>query len=316
MLPDGLVGVQGGEGLIGHVLREAFFEPEVVEPAHGGEVAEPLVGEFVEDEDVAAEQGVGGGRGAEEDALFAEEGGAGVLHATVGEAGDENHFIFREGEGLGEIVGEELDALGGGGLDGGDFGFGGVGFRFADPDVGQAGGGMDLDEGSGGKGEEVGGDGFGFVERIFRSVGDPPANPGGVGDDGPAVGCADLKLEAAFEVGLIEAGESHAGVHGDEEGVEVFAAVVFVFEAGDGFAGCSDVGGEFRFDGVGAGMKRSGGQDEVAVVDGGGNLYSVQRESETWPSRKSRRSGVEASVRLKRRVSRLRWLARAEPGCT
>ena len=156
--------MEGGEGLVGHVLREAFLEPEVVEPAHGGEVAEPLVGELVEDEDFAAEAVEVGGRGAEEDRLFAEEGAAGVLHATVGEAGDEDHFVFRERKRLREVVGEELDAVGGGGLDGGNFAACCWGFGFADPHVGEAGGRVDGDEGSGGEGEEVGGEGLGFGE--------------------------------------------------------------------------------------------------------------------------------------------------------
>ncbi len=86
------------------------------------------------------------------------------------------------------------------------------------------------------------------------------------------------EIEAAFEVGLVEAGEGHAGVHGDEEGVEIFAAVVVVFEAGDGFAGGSDVGGEFGFDGVFAGAEIGGGEDEVAVLDGGGDRGAVQSE--------------------------------------
>ena len=102
---------QRGEGFVGHVLREAFLEPEVVEPAHGDEVAEPLVGQFVEDEASRCEAIVGGGRGAEEDGLFAEEGGAGVLHAAVGEAGDEDHVVFGKRKGLREVVGEKLDAL-------------------------------------------------------------------------------------------------------------------------------------------------------------------------------------------------------------
>ena len=118
----------------------------------------------MEDDGVAGEAVVGGGRGAEEDRLFAEESAAGVLHAAVGEAGDENHFVFGEGEGLREVVGEIADALGSGGLYGGDFGFGGFGFGGADPDVGHAGLRVDVDEGTGGEGEEVGGDGFGFGE--------------------------------------------------------------------------------------------------------------------------------------------------------
>ncbi len=89
----------------------------------------------------------------------------------------------------------------------------------------------------------------------------------GIGDDGPRWQRNDVEGEAAFEVGLIEAGKGHARVHGDEERVEVFAAVVVVFKASDGFACGGDVGGEFCFDEVGAFEERGGGKDDVAVLD-------------------------------------------------
>ncbi len=40
-----------------------------------------------------------------------------------------------------------------------------------------------------------------------------------------------------------------------------------IFEAGDGFACGSDVGGEVSFDGIGTGAQLAGRQDEMAVVD-------------------------------------------------
>ena len=93
-----------------------------------------------------------------------------------------------------------------------------------------------------------------------------------------ACGRGDAEFEAGFEVGLIEAGEGHARVHGDEEGVEVFAAVVLIFKTRDGFAGGSDVRGEFGFDGVGAGVEVRGGEEEVAVGEGGGDRGAVEGE--------------------------------------
>lgn len=286
VLPDVAVGTECGEAFVGHVLREAFLEPEVVEPAHGDEVSEPLMGELVEDEDVAVEAIEGGGRGAEEDGLFAEEGAAGVFHAAVGEAGDEDHFIFGEGERLREVGGEVLNALGGGGLDNGDFGFGGLSFGFADPDIGHALCGEDVDEGSGSEGEEVGGNGFGFGEGGGSSAGRCGIakqltiydNGEGVGDDVPVLRRSDGEIKARFEVGLIEAGEGHAGVHGDEEGVEIFLAVVVVFKAGDGFACGADVGGEVNFEGVGARAEGLGRQNEMAVADGRRNRKAVERD--------------------------------------
>jgi len=82
-------------------------------------------------------------------------------------------------------------------------------------------------------------------------------------NDGPRWRRGDGEFETAFEVGLIEAGEGHARVHGDEEGVEVFLAVVVIFEASDGFARGGDVGGEFCFDEILASVERGGRKDDV-----------------------------------------------------
>jgi hypothetical protein len=75
-----------------------------------------------------------------------------------------------------------------------------------------------------------------------------------------------------------------------------------VFEASDGFARGSDVGGEFCFDEiVGASVERGGGKDDVAVVEWSAGMgVPLSAMLEMWPSWKSRRSGVEASLRLKR----------------
>ena len=91
-------------------------------------------------------------------------------------------------------------------------------------------------------------------------------------------GANTVEAEAGFQIRLIEAGEGHVRVHGDEEGVEVFGAVVVIFETGDGFSGGRDVGGEFCFDGVFAGAERGGGQGDVAVLDLRGDGRAVEGE--------------------------------------
>ena len=167
MRPDVLLGLQVREGAVGHVLREAFFEPKIVEPAHGGEIAEPLVGEFVKDQSVAAEAIVFRRGSAEEDAVFIEKRGAGVFHAAEGEAGDEDHVVFRERKRLREIVAEEFDAIGRGFLDCGNFGLGARELGAADVDVGEA---VDLVhrlERADGEGEEISADRFSFGESSF-----------------------------------------------------------------------------------------------------------------------------------------------------
>ena len=167
MRPDVLAGFEVGESAIGHVLREAFFEPKIVKPAHGGEIAEPLVGEFVKDQSVAAEAIVFRRGRPEEDAIFIEKRGARVLHAAEGEAGEEDHVVFRERERLREIAAEEFDAIGRGFLDGGNFGLGAGELGAADVHVGEA---VDMVyrlERADGKGEEIGADGFSFGESSF-----------------------------------------------------------------------------------------------------------------------------------------------------
>ena len=76
---------------------------------------------------------------------------------------------------------------------------------------------------------------------------------GGIRDDGPAGGRGGFEGEAGFEVGLVEAGEGEARVHGDEEGVEVFVVVEGVDDAGDRAVGLGDGGFEVEIDGVLAG---------------------------------------------------------------
>ena len=98
--------------MISHVLREAFLEPEIVEPAHGGEVAEPLVGQFVKQEDVAIEMVAVSGRCAKENGFFAQKGGPSVLHSPISKSRDYDHVVFGKRERLREEAGKIVDATG------------------------------------------------------------------------------------------------------------------------------------------------------------------------------------------------------------
>jgi hypothetical protein len=138
---------------------------------------------------------------------------------------------------------------------------------------------MDVDEGSGGEGEQVGGDRFGFGEFGFgdRALGlDFPRR--GVRDDGPSGGILRGQREATFQIRLVKARKGHARVHRDEERVEIFRAVVVVLEAGDGFAGGSDVRSELCLDDVFARVERRGGQDEVPMLHFDGKQRAVEAE--------------------------------------
>lgn len=161
-LPNIFIGLERSERLIGHVLREAFLEPEIIEPAHGSEIAEPLMGELVEEKDVAVEMVAVSGGGAEKDGFFAEERGASVLHAAVSEAGDEDEIVFGKRKGLSKKFREIVDALRGDLLDFGSFRFGFLELRLTDVEAGKAGSLMNFAEGAGSEGEKIGADGASF----------------------------------------------------------------------------------------------------------------------------------------------------------
>ncbi len=85
-------------------------------------------------------------------------------------------------------------------------------------------------------------------------------------------------MKTGFKIGLIETGKSHFGVHGDEERVEIFGVVVFVFEARDGFSGWSDGSSEIDGDSVFASLDGTGGELDVAVINFCGDGDVVDRE--------------------------------------
>ena len=97
--------------LVGHEGGEAFLQPQVVEPAHRDEVAEPLVRGLVQHRLGAGGDVCGGRVGGEEHAVLAQEGRARVLHAAVGELRQEHEVVLREGELVAEVAPEELQAL-------------------------------------------------------------------------------------------------------------------------------------------------------------------------------------------------------------
>src|SRR5271165_1982547 len=67
---------------------------------------------------------------------------------------------------------------------------------------------------------------------------------GRVADGGPSRGVIEMEGEPGFQVRLVKAWKSHAGVHGNKQSAEVLIAVVLVFKARDGLAGGRGVAGE------------------------------------------------------------------------
>ena len=71
-----------------HPGGEALVEPEIVPPAHGDEIAEPLVRDLMgEDAEDAAARGVGARRRVEQQPALEEGDGAPVLHGAAEAAG-------------------------------------------------------------------------------------------------------------------------------------------------------------------------------------------------------------------------------------
>ena len=114
-----LVGEGGpGIGVAGRVdvrevrrpLGEGLVEPQVVPPRHRDEVAEPHVGELVEDRVRALLVGGVGHPGAEHHVLE-ERDAASILHSAGIELGDEELVVLAEGVGGLELLLEECESL-------------------------------------------------------------------------------------------------------------------------------------------------------------------------------------------------------------
>ncbi len=140
--------MHGGHGLVLHPGGKALVEPDVVPPLHGDQVAEPLVGHLVGDDQGDFFLGADGGRfGIDEQVGLAVGDGAEVLHGAgleVGQ-GDEVELLERVGNAevgvvvvehvLGDIdaVGREGDLVGrGADADGHAVGFAGGALEVAD----------------------------------------------------------------------------------------------------------------------------------------------------------------------------------------
>src|SRR5690242_489175 len=279
-LPDNFIGLERGKRLVCHVLRETFLEPEIVEPAHRGEVAEPLVSEFVEQQDVAMEMIAVSGRNAKENGFFAQKSGSGVFHSAVSESGDHDHVVFGKREWLREKAGKIIDSLRGDLLHFGRFFQCFFEFRLANTQSGQAGSFMHFAKGAHGEGKKIGADGtsFGKDSGTLAGVARRLGLDSGVGNRSPVFRSSEFQMEAAFQVGLIETGKSHFGVHGNKKRVEVFGVVVFVFESSDGFSGRGDGRGEIEADHILTGMNRVGRQLDVTAFYSYGNSSAIDGE--------------------------------------
>ncbi len=217
-LADGL-----GEG------RERLVQPEVVPPLHGDEVAEPHVGELVQDRRGAGLVRGVGDLGAEH-VLVAQGDGARVLHRAGVELRDEQLVVLRERVGEVELLLEVVEALLGDREDG-----------LRVQELAQRGPAVDAerhlllavlvavedaDVRAGDQRGDVAGDPAGGLELPDPGVTVADRLRGRrVGDHDPAGGGGHGERERGLQVGLFEAGEDAAGVRHLELGVQVGLAV-------------------------------------------------------------------------------------------
>ncbi len=282
-LGAGGLGLADGLGESG----ERLVQPEVVPPLHGDEVAEPHVGELVQDGRGAQLVGGVGDLGTEH-VLVAEGDGARVLHRTGVELRDEQLVVLREGVGEVELVLEVVEALLGDVEDG--VGVQELAQRGAAVDAERHAlravlvGVEDADVRAGHQGGDVGGHPRGGLEGPHPGV----ALAGGlggrrVGDHDPAGRGGDREGERGLQVGLLEVGEHPPGVGDFELGVEVGLAVGRVDEpvqtlAGVGVRAVGDhpqlvLGGQLgqRDPAVGEALRRQRAAVEDDLRDGGGD---------------------------------------------
>ena len=90
-------GKAGVHHLVRHEIGEDFLGPDVVEPAHGHQVAKPHMGGLVGDQVRPAQQIGQGRRFLQQQALGAVLDGANMLHTAEGEPRDQYKIKFAEG---------------------------------------------------------------------------------------------------------------------------------------------------------------------------------------------------------------------------
>jgi hypothetical protein len=226
----------------GRPLREGLVEPEVVPPLHGDEIAEPHVGELVQDrDDTTLLDGVGHLRA--EDVGLGEGDRTRVLHRAGVELRHEELVVLGEGVGVLELLFVVREALAG--LLEDVVGVEILAERLAREQaerddasaaVGQFGA-HDL-VGAGDECGHIGGEDRGRLEGPGRGLAvDDGFGGGRIAHELPGGGRGHGESERRLEVGLLEDGEDAPGVRHLELGVQVDLVVDRVDEAVQSLAG-------------------------------------------------------------------------------
>ena len=236
--PDRRVAAHVLERQVGHVGGEGLVEPQVVPPAHGDQVAEPHVGQFVGEVLRPPGQLVLGGRVTEDHRVGVPDGGD-VLHAAPVELGHEDLVVLAERVGLGEEVLVEVDARLGDGEQGLGVQVGQERSAAVDAHRDATVGVLHAGVVAGEHRHQVGAEGNGLGEDTAGApVGQRLAGHLGPGAHHRPVGRGGHRhAVGGLEVGLVEAGEEAVRRVGLELGVEVLGPVLGIEELVEALAG-------------------------------------------------------------------------------
>src|SRR6185312_12701039 len=96
-----------------------------------------------------------------------------------------------------------------------------------------------------------------------------------VGDYLPISRSSDCEFELSFQIRLVEAGERHAGVHGNEERVDVLATIVLVLISSKSFSRRRNRRDEVEGNAVLSLSEFFYGKQNVSVLGLNGNFTAV-----------------------------------------
>ena len=266
------VGEARVDDLRGHEVREHFLEPDVVEPLHRDEIAEPHVRGLVRDQARAAEQFHVGRGFVEQQTAGAVQDRPGMLHAPVLKRRDQREVEFLERVVDAGVVFEPVDRSGVQVEDLLDVALDGRRVRFPvqhrhRPAVALP---RDHLELASHESKDVRADRSRRPEAVRRArAGLVDGLDRRVGQRAPAGRNRERQFERGLEVGLIEQWESRAGAIRHEQAVEIARIAVQRLRAR----------GEVDFDVVSPGLECGRRDDDVLVLDPKVGGFPVGREA-------------------------------------
>src|SRR6266404_3877512 len=101
----------------------------------------------------------------------------------------------------------------------------------------------------------------------------------GVRNYGPVAWSSHIQAKPGLEVRLIKTRKRHVGIHGHKKRVNVFAAVVLVFKASDGFARRSHGSSEVNGHHVLTQLEHFGRQFDMPVLESGWRRLPIDSQA-------------------------------------